>query len=268
MIISVEGHEKTGKSTFALTAPLPIVGFSLDMGSERALYGSLYPKFFEGLKIDLVKYEKGVKATETTADITIYELPSPMQLNIEKLQGYIEQWDYFLDRYVLAMTSKRVSTVVIDTMTLMRKHKINAYLQELQGQGKARKQLQQIEYGHPDGAIRDLFAFAKSVNKNLIATHHLRDHYSPGVSRDGVITTVADGTFELDGVRDTARFADIVVRMVKEKGGITGNLVTCGPNLSFEGNNIPNVTWDKLVDIIELGWYGTPFQRRTEKEKV
>lgn len=269
MIVSLEGHEKTGKSAWAYTAPLPIVSFSLDMGHERAIYGTLFPKFFEGLTINIVPYVKGMKLKDelqSPADITIYELPSPMQLDADKLAGYMEQWDYFLDRYVEHMTNKVTKTIVIDTMTLMRKHKVNAYLQELQGQGKARKQLQQIEYGHPDGAIRDLYTFAKSAGKNLIATHHLRDHYAPGMSRDGVITTVADGTFEIDGVKDTARFADVVLRMEKDKTGkLETLLVTCGPNLQFEGNKYPNNTWDKLVDIIELGWHGQPFQRRTAR---
>lgn len=267
MIVSVEGHEKTGKTTFAYTAPLPIVSFSLDMGHERALYGAMYPKFFEGLDIQVVPYVKGAKMVPATADITVYELPSPMQLDVDKMLGYIEQWDYFLDRYVDAMMDKRTGTVVVDTMTLMRKNKINAYLQELQGQGKARKQLQQIEYGHPDGAIRDLYVFAKSAGKNLVATHHLRDHYSPGL-RDGQVTTVADGTFEIDGVKDTAKFVDVGIRMGKDKGKLMATIDVCGPNLAFEGTSHPNLTWDKLVDVIELGWHGTPFMRRTERVEV
>ena len=268
MIVSVEGHEKTGKSSFAYTAPLPIVSFSLDMGHERALFGALYPKYFEGLTVETIKYEKGKKAGETTADITVFELPSPMQLNAEKLIGYMEQWDYFLDRYVTAMTDKRTRTVIVDTMTMMRKHKINAYLQELQGAGKARKQLQQIEYGHPDGAIRDLYVFAKATTKNLIATHHLREHYSPGVNGQGQITTVADGTYEIDGVRDTMRFVDVGLRNYKEKGKVMTRIDVCGPNLQFEGTEHPNMTWDGLINVIELGWYGSKFDRRTvEVEK-
>jgi hypothetical protein len=233
------------------------------MGHERALYGSLYPKYFDGLKIEVVEYDRNKKWTGPEADITIFELPSPLQLDEDKLIGYIEQWNYFLDRYVTAFTSKDVRTVGVDTMTLMRKVKINAYLQELQGAGKARKQLTQIEYGHPDGEIRDLFVFAKTSGKNLVATHHLREHYAPGMSRDGAITTVPDGTYEIDGVRDTAKYADVIVRMEKEKDGkIWGKLTTCGVNLSYEGQSIPNMSWDSLVNMIEVGWYGRPFERR------
>ena len=270
MIISIEGHEKTGKSSFAYTAPLPIVAFSLDMGHERALYGQLFPTFFKDLKVDIVDYNTSVKPTEPTADITVYLMPSPMQLNADKLVGYMEQWDYFLARYVMAMTNKTTNTVVVDTMTLMRKLKINAYLQELQGQGKARKQLQQIEYGHPDGAIRDLYTFAKTTtSKNLIAIHHLRDHYSAVVSRDGLVTTAADGTFEIDGVRDTAKFIDVGLRMNKERNKpLTATIEVCGSNLNMEGNMLPNPTWDKVVDMISIGWYGTPFPRRAIKEEV
>jgi hypothetical protein len=264
LIISVEGHEKSGKSTFGYTGPLPIVSFSLDMGHERALYGSQHKKWFEGLEIQVVKYDRTLKAEDPTADVTVYELPNPIQLNAEKLIGYEEQWDYFIDRYVKAMTGNVVKTVIVDTMTLARQHKIKAYLQELQGQGKARKQLQQIEYGHPDGEVRDLYTFAKAAGKNLVAVHHLRDHYAPAINRDGVVTTAADGTFEIDGVRDTAKYVDVAIRMVKNKGVLTGEIQICGPDLSFEGSSLPNISWDSLINMISINWSGTPFPRRKE----
>lgn len=262
MIIAVEGHEKSGKSTFGYTGPLPIVSFSLDMGHERALYGSQHEKYFKGLNIEVVKYKSGAPVTPITADITVYEMPSPIQIDQDKLMGYEEQWAYFIARFVEAMTKPFVSTVVVDTMTLARKHKVNAYLQELQGAGKARKQLQQIEYGHPDGAIRDLYTFAKAAGKNLVAVHHLRDHYAPAVDRDGRVTTAADGTFEIDGVKDTDKYVDVNLRFHKLKGKIETEIQVCGPNLAYEGTKHANMDWDMLINMISVGWYGTPFPRR------
>lgn len=264
MIISLEGQEATGKSTFAYTAPLPIVAFSLDLGHERAIYGTQFMEHFAGLKIEVNPYSKVPKSYKSN-DITIYELPSPVQVDDKRLVGYMEQWEYFINIFADAMQDPNVSTVVVDTMTLLRKNKCDAYLQELQVGGKVRKQLLQIEYGQPDGAIRALYTHAKSFGKNLVAVHHLRDHYASGVNRDGQIESMPDGTQEIDGVKDTLRYVDVSLRMTKTSGRLTSLIGKCGPNLAYEGNPVPDATWDRLVNMLETGWHGKPFPRRKER---
>src|SRR5260221_3751757 len=136
MIISIEGAEATGKSTFAYTAPLPIVGFSLDLGSERAIYGTQWDKYFNGLKIETHTYMPEQKpAPYSGNDITIYEMPSPMQMDPNRLIGYMEQWSYFIHIFAEALQDREVGTIVIDTATLLRKNKCDAYLQEMQQVG-------------------------------------------------------------------------------------------------------------------------------------
>lgn len=268
MIISVEGMEASGKSTFMYTAPLPIVGFSLDMGHERAIYGMKFGEFFKGLKVEVVKYAP--KQPEYVSykgnDITIYELPPPIQLDPKRIVGYMELWDYFLRIYVDALQDSDVSTVVIDTMTLLTKNKRDAYLQELQAKnpGNPRKQLQQIEYGHPDGGIRSLYTFAKTAEKNLVAIHHLRDHYGPSLGADGQVTTAPDGTMEIDGLKDTPRFVDVRLLNEKKNGQISSTFVKCGYNLGLEGTTVNNLSWDMLVNMIEMTWSGRPFDRRAK----
>ena len=157
-----------------------------------------------------------------------------------------------------------MATFVVDTMTLLRKNKCDAYLQELQTAGKPRKQLMQTEYGHPDGAIRSLYTFATSYEKNLVATHHLRDHYAPQLNKDGQVEQMPDGTKEVDGVKDTARYADIVLRNEKRAGNLVSKMTKCGPNIGLENMAIPGATWDSVMQLItDAGWNGKPFPRRT-----
>lgn len=262
MIVSIEGNEATGKTTLALTAPLPIVMFSLDLGAERAIYGTHYEQFFKGLDVHFQRYVKGQEPDDYTQhDITVYELPTPIQLDNDKLMGYMEQWQYFIGIFARAIVDPYVKTVVVDTMTLLRKNKCDAYLQELQGQGKPRKQLQQMEYSHPDGAIRTLYTYAQSAGKNFIGVHHLRPHYTQQLNRDGTVESMPQGE-EIDGVRDTLRYVDVALRNEKDKGKLKSQIVKCGPNLGFEGTPIANATWDKLVEMLEVGWHGRPYDRR------
>lgn len=276
MIINIEGEEGTGKSSFAYTAPIPMVVFSLDMGHTRAIYGKLYPEFFDGLRVAIhpykkpeVKWDKGQATAKVEFepyegnDVTIYEMPTPLQMNPNAVEGFMAQWSYMLTIYAKAVQDSNIQTVVIDTMTLMYKNKVDAYLEELNVKGSGtRKQLLQIEYGHPNEGIRTLYQFATATGKNLVAVHHLRDHYVSRPGRDGVIESVADGTKETDGMRDTGRYVDIALRTEKRDGKLVSKMIKCGPNLGMENVPIPNATWDSVMTMVEVGWHGPKFPRR------
>ena len=195
MLLSIEGEEKTGKTTLAYTAPLPIVGFSFDLGSNRAINGIKYGDYFKELKIQIVKNGDEV---EPGNDITIYELPQPIQLVSDRILGCIELWDKFIGLLGAALTSSPARTVVIDTMTLTRRLKCEAYLQELQVKG-VRKQLTQIEYGHPNDAIRNIYNVFQSVGKNLVAVHHETDEYKDIINSAGNKESVTTGNKVLEG---------------------------------------------------------------------
>ena len=278
MIINIEGEEGTAKSSFAYTSPIPIVAFSLDMGHQRAIFGKLYPEYFDGLKIAMNEYKKPEitwsqgKATAKVSfepydgnDITIYEMPTPIQMDPNKVEGFMAQWAYMLTIYAKAVQDPNVQTIVVDTMTLMYKNKCDAYLEELNTKGNGtRKQLLQIEYGHPNEGIRTLYQFATATRKNLVAVHHLRDHYVSRPGRDGVIESVADGTKETDGMKDTGRYVDISLRTEKKDGKLVSRMTKCGPNLAMENLPISNATWDSVMDMVEVGWHGPKFPRRKE----
>jgi len=260
MLLSIEGEEATGKTTLAYSAPPPIVGFAFDMGIERALYGGRYDELFKDLDILTVSYDPGQnhKGTWKGHDITVFELPAPIQLDTVRVHGCIELWDYFLVLCVGALTDPEIKSIVIDTMTLARRIRINARLQKLQEECEKqnkpiREQLLQIEYGNPNDAIRDIYNTGAGVKKNLVATHHLTDEYkSMPTGRDGRVESLPTGKRIMEGLNGTYRFVDVAVRMAKADKALTGELTKCGYNLDLEGAKLENPSWDSVVNLIGM----------------
>lgn len=259
MITSIEGDEATGKTTLAYTGPLPIVGFGFDMGAERAIFGGRYLEYFDGLDIEVVPYVAGTKADTLTwkHDITVFELPQPVQLTGTKIRGCRELWEYFIVLVAKAMSDPGVRTIVIDTMTVARRLKADAYLQELQEHPKPgeplRMRLLQIEYGPPNDAVRNLFTMASGLKKNLLAVHHLTDERTTKFDKDGVAQSVTTGKRILEGLNGTYRFVDIAVRMSKVRGkGTVAEMLKCGYNLALEGTTKDNPCYNDLVDWINM----------------
>ncbi len=265
MILSIEGEEATGKTTLAYTLPSPVVGFQFDLGSERALYGTQFDELFKDKKIQTVSYVPAElpKPGWKGHDITVYELPSPIQLEGVRISGAQELWLYFIRLFAQALTDTSVKGIVVDTMTLARRIRADAYLQTLQDKafdkaGKRiqgvslREQLLQIEYGHANSSIRDMYTAGAGQRKNMAVVHHLTDERTPNSSGEMVIT----GKRILEGLAQTYRFVDVAVRCIKNgtqgKGKITAQLVKCGYNLDLEGTKVNDPTWDKLVSLIRM----------------
>ena len=261
MLLSLEGDTATAKTTFALTAPLPIVCFSFDIGTNFAIQGLKYKEYFEGLSIWTEKYDRihpennKIESTVhetlwTQNDITIYELPSPIQLDDTHVTGYIALWNYFIHLFGLAASSPMVNSIVLDTATIARSVKANAYLEELNQGTKPRKQLLQIEYGHPNSAIENIYSVMSTIGKTFIATHHMRDQYVPQLV-NGQMETVPNGKLELDGWNKTHRFVDVALETTKVGGVFKAKFIKCRMNPKLEGAFVigePN--WDNLVDQI------------------
>ncbi|KKL09639.1 hypothetical protein LCGC14_2563810, partial [marine sediment metagenome] len=244
MLLSIEGDEATGKTTLAYSAPLPIVGFAYDMGIERAIKGGKYDELFKDISIEVIPYVKGVTYLEADAawkdfDITIFELPSPIQLDSMRLRGNTDLWLYSINLMAAAFSDPKVSTVVVDTMTVARRCKASSHLEVLQNaaydaagnriQGvNLREQLIQIEYGKINDAIRDIYTTGAGVKqadgrpKNLIATHHLTDERKESLDKDGKVVQMLTGKKILEGLAQTHRFVDIALLTTKENKEIKG----------------------------------------------
>ena len=268
MIIGISGEEKSKKTSFAYTQPLPIVGFQFDTGFERAIYGTAF-EMFKDADIELVDYKLGgLEAAQKklksipSNGILAFDLPSPISIDPLKVYGKSELWNYYLQLIGDAMRMEVVQSLVTDTMTYARSTAADAYLQSLQGkEGNARVQLIQIEYGKPYGWIEDIYKSAKGSKKNLVAVHHLTDERVEGVGADGRITQRVTGNRVLEGHKKTAQLADVMMRFTKKQVPsiyqegkldivVEGKFESCGYNLSLEGEALINPTWDLVVQRI------------------
>ncbi len=275
MLLSIEGDEATGKTTFAYSAPLPIVGFAFDMGIERAIKGGKYDELFKDVRINVIPYVKDMTYLEhgdgpwTDFDITIFELPNPIQLDAIRLKGNTDLWVYAINLMGAAFSDPRVSTLVVDTMTVARRTKASSHLENLQRAAynpttgeripnvALREQLIQIEYGKINDAIRDIYTTSAGTKKNLVATHHLTDERREGIDKEGKVVQMLTGNKILEGLAQTHRFVDIAILTTKvvtsESREIQGTLLKCGYNLGLEGKVLSNPTWDSVASLVSVG---------------
>ncbi len=272
MLLSIEGDEATGKTTLAYSAPLPIVGFAFDMGIERAIKGGKYDELFKGVRINVVPYDKNAKQEQEhlptlwqDMDITIFELPNPIQLDAMRLKGNTDLWVYAINLMGAAFSDPRVSTLVVDTMTVARRTKASSHLENLQKAAynpttgeripnvPLREQLIQIEYGKINDAIRDVYTTSAGTKKNLIATHHRTDEYKTMPGEGGKMESMLTGKRVLEGLVQTHRFVDIAILTTKENKEIKGELLKCGYNLGLEGTMLANPTWDSIANLVSMG---------------
>ncbi len=262
MLVAIEGEEGCGKTTLAYTAPRPIVGFAFDMGVERALYGGKHKELFEGLNIQTVAYVPGSPPPEWTGnDITVYELPQPIQLDTVLIKGALNLWDHFIGLLVKALQDPLVKSIVVDTMTVARRVKADAYLEGLQARTQTghqpRERLLQIEWGATNDAIRGIYTTAAGLKKHLVAVHHLTDERKETVDSKGAIVQALTGNRILEGLSQTYRFMDIAIRNEKlawtedEDPKVQTTFRKCGYNLGMEGFPVLDATWDKLSQVVE-----------------
>ena len=264
MILVLEADEASGKTTLSYT-PLPIVGFSFDMGHTRAINGKLWDKYFKGLDIKVVRYDPKAPSQIVTGDIVIYELPSQIQLDTERMVGCSELWNYFVGLASAAAQDSAVKTIVVDTMTLARRLKGDAYLQDLQRRNpqQPRKQLTQIEWGHANDTVRDVYNMCAALGKNLVATHHLTDERKPSVGRDGQVENLPTGQKVLEGYNRTYQHADIVLRMSAVKGHVEAVYEKCGYEMGLKGSTLVDPDWNMIVRQMKMvTGYRIPFDER------
>lgn len=278
MLLSVEGESGCGKTTLAYTAPSKVVGFAFDMGVERALYGGLHNQLFKDRTIQIVPYDSKAPAVPQVAewnnnDITVYELPQPIQLDTIMISGAEILWNYFIGHLVTVLKDPGVRSIVIDTMTVARRVKADAYLEGLQANTqegkKPRERLLQIEYGATNDAIRGIYTTAAGMKKNLVAVHHLTDERKETIGPTGQVEMALTGKRILEGLSQTYRFVDIAIRNeklvnpTKDQPRIRTVFNKCGYNLALEGTPIGNPTWDMLSQVIEDSLGGTLQLERT-----
>jgi len=144
LIVSVSGHEKQGKSHFAMTAPGPIAYFNADIGMEGVV-----GKFTGDKEIHVLEVAR-VENEETDAE---------------------DEWDRFETAFKAMLRSNYIRTMVVDTATevweLLRMARFGRLTQVMP-----------YQYGPVNAEYRALIREAFNWDKNLVLLHKMKEVYS------------------------------------------------------------------------------------------
>lgn len=212
MIVGIEGDDKSGKTTLALTAPRSLWHIDLDVGGFRRASHR-----FQGIP--------GISSTPyyLPRQAVVGQLRQGQQLALgskapsvlrptQILVGYRELWYKLLSDYADHLEDPSTRTIVFDSFPQVWELCRFGYLQELQEKnpGKPRESLIQIEYGEPNARMRQLLYAARQMDKNLVLTHYLTEEYQDKLV-DGTVKSVVVG-IKHAGWKFLDKEADVVVR--------------------------------------------------------
>ena len=225
IIMSVEGVEKEGKTTFGLSAPGPIALINMDVGLEGV--------------VDKVLGEKEVWVSEFDyRDST-------------NTQEWTTQWNKCRAAYMDALKDDKVRTLVIDTATelweLVRLARLGKLSQVLPNQ-----------YGPVNAEFQDMVRKAYVHDKNVIFLHKMKGEYiqSKKTGESG-----ATGRMVRSGFGNMPYLVQITVKVYRNGNGFGVQVLKCRQNPELDGveygepmNTFPYVAMDAWEGSEQTDW--------------
>lgn len=203
LILALWGHEKTGKSHFAMTAPSPIAYFHMDIGGRRVVN-----KFCKKKRI-LVSDHRFL----------------PPEQGVVVKAPYLAEWNRFVHQLGIARDDPKIRTVILDTHTAVYE------LCRLARFGKL-TEVKPFHYGPVNAELTELVNSFAGIGKNLILIGKSKKEY-----KDDVWT----GNYEQSGIKDIGFLADVSMEtgFNKEKGEDDNTffvkVTRCGDNMALCG---------------------------------
>jgi len=199
------GAIKTGKTTFGLTFPKPIVYLDLDQSFERAEWR------FAGLDVRKVSTIDAATLAEGDVIKKAY-LPVIKWPGANIADGYINAWENYCQDFKTICENPRIRTIQVDTGTMAWRMAHQAQLERVQRHtpAKSRQNLLPVEYARPNSDMRAIYAGARAMGKNLILVHQVGGIYEDKLTPKGVEQVRVGDTW--DGWRELGAFVDVVVR--------------------------------------------------------
>lgn len=258
MIAIIGGEEKTGKTTFAMTFPKPMLYLELDIGGfDRAKHRFSKEELEQ---VSLIQFPN-------TALLELLEFKNKSATDTLLIKGEKERWLKFISAFNNGCMDKGIKTIVMDTWYQVYELVRQAYLQTLQeaqldeygklkkGETKLRETLQQIEYTQPYARIRSLMFYAKAMGKNLVLVTYDADEYKPQLGDDGKIRDARTGKKILAGWKETEKHADIALWCKVTDGKPVANITLPGlAPLEAVGAELPDSSYQSLIKV--LNFYG------------
>lgn len=257
LIVGSYGDIKSGKTSFGLTFPRPIVHFNLDMGFHRASHR--FPKHqvvtqWEPLSPQLLAANQ---------DILSKDYFLPVRFPGMRLQGVLDLWmGAIIPELVAAITDTNTRSILIDTGTVMWQIAKDAQLERVQQRDSGRSNLNQYEYTLPNQEIRSLLGAIRASGKNGYITHHVGGIYKDMPGPTGRVQSMRVGD-TWDGWNHMGAVVDVIGRnrIVDEDAKTVPpsinkvpilDIETCGYTLKAEGKSLPYPTFEALLNIINL----------------
>ena len=182
LLIGLYGDIKTGKTSFMLSMPKPLVDFDFDQSFDRAAARALAME--KGLTYKKVMPEEEL-TDEILAkyDIIVRCYDMPLQLPGRPLEGFVNLWEEkLIPEFMKTLETPRIKSVGLDTGTLFWTIDHQAQLERVQRESsnKVRQRLLPVEYARPNTEARALLGAVRNKRKNLVALHHVGPKHGPG----------------------------------------------------------------------------------------
>lgn len=247
---SLWGETKTGKSTFGLWGPAPLITFDIDHRIERVI-----DDFIDGTTTGEPK----------TIQVVRLDMPECDPVSRKKDEGALkvasQQWDKFLTAYDKALKSSMVKggvrTIVIDTGTDLFDIRLLSEFGKLLG-------IQPWERGGANADFIEIMRRGEKYNANTVWLHYGKDEWKTQKTEKGEVSAPTGG-YVLDGFKKANSAVQIVARTnynerardPRERFEVI--LVRCGVgNSKMNGAKFTSLNWavwgdDKNTPIINYG---------------
>jgi hypothetical protein len=252
LFIVLWGEIKTAKTTFALTAPMPLVHLDFDQSLDRALWRFPHLKC---IKLDSPVSAEAMDTAAQTYDVIAIQYRQPIKWPGTAPKGFMDFENEVANDLRIAYENPTVKTIGIDTGTLMWNVATQAHLERVQRRSteKDRQSLIQIEYSRPNADMRAFLEAARIHRKNLVSIHHVGGLYKETLVRERKesvrVGDTWDGWNRIGGLADVKPQLDAVdIRQGKSDLPIL-HIDTCGLTLSAENVEVP-LDFDTLLNTI------------------
>ena len=262
LVVSLVGEEKTGKSTFATTAPPPVAYAELDPGGlDRAIW-----RLNDKAKANI--HRANFYVPQQADPTSLATLRSTIQLkregkianraNLRQVQngalvGMTELWYEFLSWYIEQLDDPAIRSIVIDSGSLLWDLCHQSHLQEIQSLSPGRTSLTSFEYADPNTKMKGIIAAAQQTDKNLIFIHHTDNEYQD-VIIDGKKESIVAGQ-KHKGWNHIRPLIDLELWFdLKTANKTTTNeskISLSGVTMRGVGRTYPNPTWDLVMNDLD-----------------
>lgn len=235
LVWSVYGDTKTGKSSFALWGPEPVVVADMDKRLEIVIND-----FISGKTTGAPKIIKTMDIQLPKVDAASRKLDSAVQKQAELI------WDRFLNNYDKALKSSMLSggvrTIAIDTGTELLDLRLMAEFGRLLG-------INPRDRGGANAEFTEIMRRGESYNANVVWLHHVKDEWKTVVDDNGKEKSMTTGNVVLDGFNKANRIVQVVAKTnyndaVKDpRKKFEVQIVRCGVNAMVNGMKFTSADW-------------------------